>query len=345
MAEAAIGTVSSAPTAPSGDGGPISADSLVDSALSAMEADGFLSKLEATPEELAAQAEPADGDGELEPAIEEESDDEPVSTKGAKDDPFTEKDLPEDKYVRIKVDGVEEVVSLKEALKAGIRQSTFHRGVNEAKSAVEQAEGIARRAVEQQSTLRDNINRFLGDPDQLVEFFLADDKREAILEKAARRYATLVAAERQDPTKRIQRLRARDSESIAARERALAERETKDRTERQQRETVATRQAELKPGWEAGIREAGFPKVTPELQEYVRAYLVVASQRSGKPATADDMRQAVIKAAKVTGSAPAAATPPKAPKLAAKPAKHARNAAGQFQKGSVDWFMSTLNKR
>src|SRR5690349_14280727 len=125
--------------AASGAGAPAggSIDSLVDGAFSAMEADGALEGLEgvgkpgatkpkAKPEKEPEEPREGAGEGdEPELELEGEEGDEEADTRGTKEDPISITDLPEDSFIKLKIDGREETVSLRELGDGYIREQTF----------------------------------------------------------------------------------------------------------------------------------------------------------------------------------------------------------------------------
>jgi hypothetical protein len=326
--------------------GGVSIDGLVDGAMEAMEADGVdLEGLEGIQEPAgatkAAKAkeapatvpdevlEPAEGD-ELELEAEED-------TRGTKAEPLSIKDLPDDRFIKLKINGEEAVVSLRELADGHIREATFRQKAGEAKTVVEQATRIAQQAKQGRETDRATINALLQDPERLFEFYTQDDHTESVLEALAIRYAKLKQSEKANPHAKTQRQVQREQARLAKERQDFESR--RQHEERTSRESAATqrRSAELKPAWEAGLKEAGFPQVTAELQDLVKANVMAVTNRTGKPIAPEEFKSIVVRAAKFLGSKPAVGKPQPAPKLAPKPSQAQRRATSNpHRKGSVE---------
>lgn len=325
-------------------------DSLVGDALAGMEADGELEAQEgaegAEPTEDPGEGEEGQEDGteELEEG-EEGEEDERATSKGSKSDPWTVKDLPEDRFVKIKVDGVEESVSMREMADGYIRLETFTKRVNGAQTAVTQAENAVKELKETHGTTRAAVNQLLGDPKQLLDFYLRDAENEGIFRAAATEFAKLHSKWKANPQERAAWERERDSGRLKAERDAFEKQKQTDTQSREQREHSERRQRELRPGYEAGLAASGFPRerVDAEFQLEIKAYLHAVSQRTGKPATAEDMKQAVIRTAKLLGTQPGAPKPkPAAITPKTKPKGEGRAQGKPIKKGSVEWFMKDL---
>lgn len=242
------------------------------------------------------------------------------STKGTREDPLTLKDLPEDKWIKVKVDGETQLVSLREAMEgAYLRPQAFDRLLSKANRAKTEAEQIARDAVEHQSRFRQGFDLWIRDPGKVFSMML--DQHEEVLEQVAIKYAELRKSEAENPMLRQQRI-------FAAQNRKIQEERQRTQQERQEWETRRAREEaasaalrELKPGYEAGLKELGFPNVTAELSAEIRARLQVArAQRGGAALTAGDVRDAVVRAGRYLGIAPAAAAAPAPASAPARPA-------------------------
>lgn len=331
----------------------VSVDALADGALAAMAED--LGEGAQEPAEGAEAPEPAEDPGAAEEAQETAAEGDEWADEqdaddlgGTKEKPWSINDLPTDKFVQVKIDGKMEAVPLRELADGYIRRETFDRRVNEAGEASKRAEEIANRAIEWQRTQRENLSKAMSSPDELLEYFLGDDTREGVLRQLATRYATLVKAEVSDPTKRHQRISAREQARLdAERKRFEAERQ-RDQEARQSAQQAAQRQQELAPGYQAGLKEAGLLStgMTDEMKVTVRGLLHAVTQHTGKPYTADDLRQAIVKAAKVHGAQPAAAKKP-APavvKPKERPAKPAPSNGKKPRPGSVEALLAGLGK-
>lgn len=231
------------------------------------------------------------------------------STKGTREDPLTLKDVPEDKWLKIKVDGEVQLVNLREAVEgAYLRPQAFDRLLSKANRAKTEAETIARDAVEHQQRFRQGFDTWVRDPAKVFGMMLGE--HEEVLEQVAIRYAELRKAESENPMLRQQRIFSAQQRKIQEeRQRTQAERqEWEGRRAREEAASAALR--ELKPGYDAGLKELGFPKVTAELNAEIRARLQVArSQNGGRPLSPADVRDAVVRAGRYIGAAAAAPAP------------------------------------
>lgn len=338
-----------APAGPAGNNvGAATVDSLVDGALGAMAEDAQEAQEGAEGAETAedpGEGEEGQEDGLEDPGEGEEGEeDDRATSKGSKADPFTVKDLPEDRYIKVKIDGgKEEAVSMRELADGYIRFETFAKRVGTAATAIQQAEGTVRELQEKHGNVRTQVNQLLGDPKKLLDFYLGDSENEGIFRAAATEYAQRHAKWKANPQERAAWERDRDAGKLK-KEREDFENQKRTQTEAQQRsESNARRSAELKPGWDAGLKEAGFPNVTSDFQDHVRAILSVVGARSGKPVTADDVKAAVIKTAKLLGSEPGKPKPK--PAVIAPKAKReapAKPGGKPPQRGSVEAIMMGL---
>lgn len=258
----------------------------------------------------------ADEEPEAEPEAEDEQDDGP----GSKSNPYTVKTLPKDQYVKVKVDGQETTVPLAELADGYIREETFHKRMGRTDVALKTAREIAEAALSEREGLRTNFRATLNNPDQMYELLI--NNNEATLKALAIKYAGFMKHCKENPGSRerweMERERARFQRE---RQSVEKEREERTRTEQEQR-TVNEMRERLKPGYLAGLKAAGFPKPTPELQEMTNILLERVRRGREGPLEPDDVRDAIIKAAKVIRAqtvqerrptpAPAPATPAKA---------------------------------
>ena len=272
-------------------------------------------------------------------------------TRGTQADPFTVKDLPSDKYIEVKIDGQKEVVPLSELASGYIREQTFSRRLNESRALTERAQAMVQAAQAFPERLRAQFREWTQSPEQVLEFFLDSHDRENVLEKVARKYAEMRIQHREQPEARLAFERARDQrrlqqerERFEAEQRAVLE-------QRQQQEAQQRARAVWEPGWNEGLRRAGFPTVTPELQEEV---MVRCRQRidAGRPVTSDDIAEFVARAAKLLELPRGGQKPQPAPKPPPKPERPAARRQGDWDKvprhqraRSVDFFLSGLKPR
>lgn len=300
-------------------------------------------------EDLAGTAEEDEGEDGAEDASEDE---EPHDTRGSKEDPFSVKELPSDKYIQLKVDGEKVTVSLRELADGYIGQRTISARLNKTKALTDEATQHIERAKHEREQVRGAVRELLGDAGQLYEYFLATGDREKVLEEVALRYAEQLKKFRLNPHERLAFERRRDEmrlqqerEHWQAQQRAEAE--DKQRKELHQRFT-----AMFTPGWEQGLKKAGFPKPTQQLYEEV---MVRANQRaqSGQLVTSDDIAEFTYRACKLLELPPKGATKPRpAPASAPKergPARRRSNdpwagKSSSEKRKDLDWWTRNLKR-
>ena len=370
MVEAAINFEESSTPVPANDNGVggrrSTTDVLVDSVLDALapgdiptppadkakpgrkEPEGEEPEEEGEEGEDEAAGEVDEGEAEHEP--EREDDDQEAHARGSKEEPFSVKDLPEDRFIELKIDGEKQTVSLAELAKGYIREATFNQRINRTQALTAQAQQALEKARETQERVRHEFVSFVQDPDQIYEFFLASDDREQVLEQVAMKYASLLKRFREAPHERLAFQRQRDQERLRAEREhweaeKRAEAEARARAESHQRAVSV-----FKPGWEAGLRKAGFPEPVPELYEEV---LVRCRQRiqSGQTVTSEDIADFVVRAAKTLELPPAGAKRPKPVALPAAPREKKRKKTqwdempAHKRAASPDYFLRNLRPR
>ncbi len=219
---------------------------------------------------------------------------------GTREQPYDITDLPDDRFLRVKIDGKEEVVPFRELADGYLRHQTFSRRVNEAQQVVTQAREIAERALQDREDLRSHFQTWMKSPQEVYQFFM--DHSEETLHEVALRYSRQYAREKENPQLRLQRERERNEVKLRSeRERLERERSEYEQSRRLEQQTAQARKA-LEPGWLEGMRQAGFPAVTGEFRATVNGLLTARRQVTGEPLTADDVKNAVVRAAKLLGA-------------------------------------------
>lgn len=299
-----------------------------------------------------AVAEPGDEDAEGEEgyAEEETADESEHESRGSKDDPYTVKDLPKDKFIEVKVDGEKAVISFDELASGYIREQTFNKRVNKTKILADEAEAMISKARATQQQVRDELRAFLHDPDQLFDFYLASDDREKILEAAARKYAELRRLHRERPEERLAFQRQRDQERLNAEREHWEAQKRAEIEERTKKEQLARAREVFEPGWHRGLKRAGFPEPTPQLWDEV---ILRCNQKHarGEAVTTDDVTDFVVRAAKILELPPRGGKKRPAPAPIAEPRREAAGSrkkdpwAGKTQREKVkdpDFFLKGL---
>ncbi len=233
---------------------------------------------------------------EEEPA--REDDVEEHESRGSKDEPFKVKDLPADKFIELKVDGEKTVVSLKELANGYIREQTFGQRINKTKALADEATAHLQKLNETREQLRSATREFLQNPDDLYEYYTATEEREQVIMAVAQRLAAQLRKFREDPESRLEYQRQRDMRRIQEERQRFEQQKQAEAQAAQQREAQQRFEQVFKPGWEAGLKKAGFPEPTPALWEEVMVRLNQRHQ-SGKPIAPEDVTEFVYRAAKL----------------------------------------------
>lgn len=247
----------------------------------------------------------------------------PDNKPGSRAAPYTVKTLP-DAFVTLKIDGEEQVVPLREMTDGYMRQEAFHKRMNQVAQLTERAKEAGERFKTESERFRSSFTSLINSPDELFSFL--DDHSPEVLDAVSRKQLQRIMAWQNDPQARIaheydKRQRALEKQ----RERLEAERGEYQRT-RQEQEAHQRYLAEFKPGYEAGMKRAGYPKVTDELRETVKG-LIAAKRASAGKVTAKDVEEAVVRAARAVGAETVAARKPAPAPVAAPGRKPAQSAA------------------
>lgn len=262
-----------------------------------------------------------DGDSELPEGTEdadlpEEPAEEPEDgedLEGSEASPYSIKTLP-DKFVTIKVDGEERTVPLREMVDGYMRETAFHKRVNEVSELKKQAETVIERAKEERTKIQSSFRELLANPEDLYSFL--DDHAEETLDKVARMRLQRMMEWQKNPQAKYEYERNKQQARLQKeQERLQREREEWTRTRTQTEQTEKLRKS-FEPGWVAGMKEAGYPKVTDEFRVTVRGILNAIRETQGREWTAEDVKTAVIRAARITKAESVQErkpVPPKAP--------------------------------
>jgi ribosomal protein L17 len=279
-------------------------------------------------------------------------DEEAHDTRGSKEEPFTVKDLPADKFIELKVDGEKKVVSLAELASGYIGQQTINQRLNQTKKLTDEAQALAAKAKEERTTVKRALSEFLKDPDQLFEYFNDTADREKILEAVAVKYAEQVTRFRKNPEERLRFERARDEARLAWERQQWEQQVQAEAHAKQQAEMQQRAESIFRPGWEQGLKRAGFPQPTKELYEEV---LVRCNQRaaSGAEVTTDDVAEFTYRACKLLELKPKGAQKPRpAPAPAPREAAPRRNGKDPWKDKPArervkdnDYFLKNLRSR
>lgn len=259
-----------------------------------------------------------EGEGE---APDESAQEQDHDSRGSKEEPFTVKDLPEDRFIKVKVDGEEAVIPLSELASGYIREQTFTRRVNKTQLLANEAQQMVAKARETQERVRQELESFLYDPDEIFDFFMKSDAREKVLEAAARRYAELRRLHRERPEERLNFQRRRDEERLAHERAAWQAQKEAEQAEQHRQATLKRLRETVEPGWNEGLRKAGFPKPTQQLWDEVVVRCRQKSER-GEQVTSEDVAEFTYRAARLLELPPKGGKkrPQPAPAASARPA-------------------------
>ncbi len=234
------------------------------------------------------------------------------SDEGTRKKPYTRDDLPEDRFIEVKVDGQKQVVPLRELVDGYAGQKAIQQRLEriglEKQAMTREVEG----AREEVKKTNDHFRSILNDPDELYAL-LSHREFEPTLQALAKKRWDDLAQWKANPVTRAEFLRQRD-------ERAFAQQQQRMQQQQQLEQQRATEQAQLehrtqviKPGWEEGIRRAGNPDVNhPELIPLASQLIDIATQKQRAP-TMEEVASAVARTCKMLGLQPrgAGAPPPK----------------------------------
>jgi hypothetical protein len=336
VTNAVVGSPSATPSATNAR--PMSHSSLIDRAAAALDDRASAPEgTEAEAEEFADWVTNPDSEEPAAEAAETDTDDAgPQETLlGSKEKPFSVKTLPE-AYVTIKVDGKEETVSVREMTDGYMREKAFHKKVSETADLAKTAKAAADRFQSETKALQDSFRQLLQDPDDLYDFL--ETHADETMDKLARKRLQLLIEEQKNPQLKWQRQAEKLKRTTEAQNKKLREElDTHKRTQQEERDHQRYLSA-FKPGYDAGMKKAGYPKVTEDFKLTFNG-LVSAVRASGREVTAQDIEQAIVRAARATAAetvetrkpAPAPAPAPGAKKPAAKQAPQPKSFSQAFR--------------
>ncbi len=273
--------------------------------------------------------EPAKPKPVVPPAAKDEAD-EPKAAKGVlppdrgtEDKPYTVNDLPGDRFVKLKIDGKEQTLPMRELADGYIRKQTFDSSLSKTKQALMDAERIAKSHIEERTKLRSDVDAFLGDDERMFKYLMERDPD--VLLRLGNRIGLQYGEWQKDPSALQRHNWERQQRQLQA-ERQRVEHEKKQWEEQRRKVEESERASQVwAPVWKEAMKEAGFPKATPEFQRVVKALVKVAQDDSGGKITPDVFKACVKQAAKLVGAetvesrTPPAQEPPAQRERVAKP--------------------------
>ena len=281
------------------------------------------------------EAEPEEGEEEPEPAKAK------APKLGTKEQPYTVTTLP-DAVVKLKIDGEERTVPLREMAEGHMRLETFQKRMSQVSDMTAQAKEAASRFTEQSERLKSSFTQLLSDPEELFSFL--DDHAPDALDAVARKMVARLVKEQNDPQARINReYDKKQRELQKQREKFDRDRSEYQRT-RQGEETQQKFVAAFKPGYEAGMKRAGYPVVTDEFRATVKGLLTAKQNLTGAPATAKDVADAVVRAARACAAETVEARKPAPPKPSLVPKQAQRSTPQSAQAKSFKQMFRDLGR-
>lgn len=230
--------------------------------------------------------------------------------KGTEDAPYSVKDLPEDRFVKVKVDGEERVLPLREMADGYIRKQTMDRGLSAAKQATADAERIAQTHIQERTKLRADVDAFLSNDERMFTYLMERDPD--VLLRLGERIGNQWGEWQKNPEALQRHNYQRQQRQIEAERKRVAQERQQWELERTKREASERSRQTWEPVWKESLKEAGFPKVTPEFQRIVKALVSVAQEDGGGRVTTEAFKACVAKAAQITGAETVASRKPPA---------------------------------
>jgi hypothetical protein len=258
--------------------------------------------------------------------------------RGTEDKPYGVNDLPADKFVKLKIDGQETTLPMRELADGYIRKQTFDVNLSKAKQSIQDAERIARGHLEERTKLRGDLDAFLGDENRVFKTLIERDPD--MLLRLGALIGTQYGEWTKDPGARQRYDFERQQRQLAEeRKRVESERRAWEAKRSQTEATEAARRNWEGPFKEA-MKEAGFPKITPEFQDTVRALMAQAQKRGQGKVDVATFKAIVLRAAKLVGAETVDQRQPPSPS-----APEPREPMQRTPRGEKKWDGMTHNQK
>lgn len=265
-----------------------SIDAIPDEAFPSQEAiDADIKKAGGEP---TSEEEPTDeiSETETETPPEEGESDEPVV--GTEDNPYTVHDFGEDEFVRIKIDGEEQVVSLRKALDAGISRATLDKRAPLMKKKTQEAEQLANQATETLSKYKKGIVNTFSDKKSALHY-LNTHFPHVLDEIVLEHYPHLYEADKAGKLDHFLSLRKlKHQEKTLEQQRRLDE---EQRKQKQAQDQTGQRRTLLLGALKETLKDNAFEKPDPELLGEIGEALNARERRSGRILSQDEVTQVV----------------------------------------------------
>lgn len=256
----------------------------------------FEKSLHGEPEEGAEEGavEPDEDEALEAAAAEEDKAEEPKVVLGSRENPYTEKTLPEDMYVRVPVDGQEEVITLKEAAKGVMMQKTFHRRLNKSHEDVKSAHEYVSKVNALRETERNNFLSKMGNDQELYMFM--DKWFPDVLDKVATARAKhMVQVDKMHPSEQRAYYENRSRRRYEAQVQMQSQRLNQLEQERQIEAAKSEWGRLMHQPMTEVMGELGVQKIPPEPMELIRLKLR-ATVKSGGSVTPELIKETVRRA-------------------------------------------------
>lgn len=267
-------------------------------------------------DDQAEEEHPAAAQGE-----EEEPSKSQPSGKGTKDSPFSLDDIAT-QYVRVKVDGEEALLSLKEAAEGGIRTATLQKRMAQLAEATKDVEAT-------ETAMRGFITRLQSD-DQFQRSWLKQYAPQAFQRAVEAEIRDLVALEQMKPEERVAKELAAEKAQLEA---AKAKWEA-EQAEARQQQAVRQAHAHLQPLLEGAAKAHGLP-FSREYVSLMRTALEPVFA-AGRVPSKEEITKAASDIAKWRGISPKPATPPPQQQTTTRRAPRTSAPKGKPRAGPVD---------
>lgn len=259
------------------------------------DADGGDDDLAASADESAPEPKKAQG---------EESDDEPAaeSSYGSEEDPFTLSDIP-DEYVRVKVDGEEKVISLKQAAESFTKQAAVDQRLAKAKTVIEEAERAREAADERIARYEQGLMATFGDSERLM-MHLEQHHPDVLDELTLRHYPKLYEAHRKGGLDafRAQRQLSHRERMLQRQQEAMLEQQRRQQAEQQRAQRISV----VGPAIKEAIAKTGFGRLTDDVRQRIGAALDVEQRRLGRDLSPEEITEVAATWMRVYGEKPEA---------------------------------------
>lgn len=216
--------------------------------------------------------------------------------RGTKEKPMSIKDLPEDRFLRIKVDGKEETVSLRDAVRGFIRKETFDRVYSRVNHDAQRVLELGQRAIDLQKGITSELQSFLTNPRTMLDWCMkyAPETADAFAKLYANEY---LRKWHDNPDEKLHFEHSRKMRQLQEQTEAQQQQQRDWERQRAIAERTEEKKRLLAPGYAQGMKEAGFPKMTEDFRATLHALLGQVSKV--RPLTPDDVRMAVVRTARL----------------------------------------------